>query len=184
MNLTGGDAAPIPPTTIRRARPEDAASIAAIYNQGIEERSATFETEPRTPATIGEWLGERAERHPVVVAERGGRVVAWASASEYRPRACYAGVAECSVYVARDARGTGAGRAALAGLADACEAAGFWKLVSRVFPENTASRRLCRSVGFREVGTYRRHARLDGKWRDTVIVELLLGEARDEASTP
>jgi phosphinothricin acetyltransferase len=63
-------------------------------------------------------------------------------------------------------------------LLDECAQRGFWKLVSRVFPENTASRALCRSLGFREVGVYQRHARLDGAWRDCVIVEKLLGEAR------
>jgi phosphinothricin acetyltransferase len=72
----------------------------------------------------------------------------------------------------------GIGRAVLERLLDECAQRGLWKLVSRVFPENTASRALCRSLGFREVGVYQRHARLDGAWRDCVIVEKLLGEAR------
>jgi phosphinothricin acetyltransferase len=113
----------------------------------------------------------------VVVAEQDGQVVAWAAAGTYRPRACYDGVCEFSVYADRTARGTGAAQAGLEGLIDACEAAGFWKLVSRIFPENVRSRGLCHKVGFREVGVYYRHARLDGQWRDTVIVERLLGEA-------
>ncbi len=168
-------------TIVRAGRPGDETAIAAIYNEGIADRIATFETQPRTPAQVAGWVGERSRRYPVVVAERHGRVVAWAAASEYRARACYEGVAEFSVYAARDARGTGAGRAALAGLIAACEAAGFWKLVSRIFPENTPSRALCRRLGFREVGTYRRHGRLDGRWRDTVIVERLLGGALRDA---
>jgi phosphinothricin acetyltransferase len=163
---------------VREARPDDVAAIAHIYNQGIEERIATFETEPRTTEHIQAWLAERAGRYPVVVAERSGQVVAWAAAGPYRPRECYAGVAEFSVYAERAARGTGAGRAALEGLIERCEKAGFWKLVSRIFPENASSRALCGAAGFREVGTYHRHARLDGVWRDTVIVERLLGEAR------
>lgn len=170
-----------PGTVVRPAHAGDAAAIAAIYTEGIEDRLATFETRPRTAEEMTAWLAEKAGRHPVVVAERGGRVVAWAAASTYRPRDCYDGVAEFSVYAARDARGTGAGRAALEGLIEACEAAGFSKLVSRIFPANVASRRLCARLGFREVGTYQRHGRLDGAWRDTVIVELLLGEARDGA---
>jgi phosphinothricin acetyltransferase len=105
-------------------------------------------------------------------------VIAWAGASEYRPRDAYAGIAEFSVYVDRDARGTGAGSAAMRGLIDACAEKGFWKLVSRVFPENTASRRLLASLGFREVGTYERHAKLDGEWKDVVIVEKRIGPAR------
>lgn len=104
-------------------------------------------------------------------------MIAWAGASEYRARPCYAGVAEFSVYVAREARGSGAGRAAMEALIAACEERGIWKLVSRVFPENGASRRLLAGVGFREVGIYRRHGKLDGEWRDTVIVERLIGEA-------
>jgi phosphinothricin acetyltransferase len=165
--------------TVRPARMADAAAIAHIYNQGIEERIATFETEPRSVDDMQAWLAERASRYPVIVAEHAGQVVAWASAGAYRARECYAGVAEFSVYAERAARGTGAAQAALEGLIDACAQAGFWKLVSRIFPENLRSRGLCRKVGFREVGTYYRHAKLDGVWRDTVIVERLLGEAEE-----
>ena len=163
--------------SVRAARLEDAVAIADIYNQGIEERVATFETEPRTVEQMTDWLREHQGRHPVMLAEAQGRVVAWAAASSYRPRSCYARVAEFSVYADRAARGTGAAHLALQGLIDACEAAGFWKLVSRIFPENQPSRGLCRKLGFREVGTYTRHGKLDGVWRDTVIVERLLGEA-------
>ena len=175
---SGSMPSPLASGVVRAATADDAAAIAHIYNQGIEERVATFETEPRTTEQMTAWLAERAGRHPVVVVERAGAVVAWAAASLYRSRPCYAGVAEFSVYVDRAARGSGAGRVALGALIEECEAMGFWKLVSRVFPENAASRALCRALGFREVGTYRRHARLDGVWRDTVIVERLLGEAR------
>ena len=96
-----------PGTLVRPARDADAAAIAAIYTQGIEDRIATFETRPRTAEEMTAWLAAKAGRHPVVVAERGGRVVAWAAADTYRPRECYDGVAECSVYAARDARRTG-----------------------------------------------------------------------------
>ena len=162
---------------IREATAADAPAIARIYNQGIEERIATFESEPRSAESMARLLAERGDRYPVLVAERGGEVIAWAGSAPYSTRACYAGIAEFSVYVARAARGGGAGRAVLAELLAVCEARGFWKLVSRVFPENAGSRALCRSLGFREVGVYRRHARLDGAWRDCVIVERLLGDA-------
>lgn len=155
----------------RVATPDDAAAIAAIYNQGIEDRVATFETEPRTAAMVQTWFDGQ---HPVVVVEHGGEVIAYASSSTYRPRACYSGIVEFSVYVRRDWRGKGAGRLALSRLIQECEAAGFWKLVSRVFVENTASRALLQAVGFREVGVYEKHGQLDGVWRDVVIVELLL----------
>jgi len=155
----------------RPAAPDDAAAIARIYNQGIEDGSATFETRPRSEADVRAGFDGK---HPVVVVEESGEVIAFAAASLYRPRACYAGVAECSVYVAREARGQGAGRLALAALIRAAEEGGFWKLVSRIFPENTASRSLIRSLGFREVGVYEKHGRLDGAWRDVIIVERLL----------
>ena len=163
----------------RHAQPDDAAAIAGIYNEGIEDRIATFETRPRTAAEIRDWFDGR---HPIVVVENDADgIVGFAATSTYRPRDAYAGVAEFSVYVARAARAAGVGRAAMLGLIDAAETAGFWKLVSRVFVDNEPSRRLLTSVGFREVGTYRRHARLDGRWRDVVIVERLLGEALEAA---
>ena len=155
----------------------DAAAIARIYNQGIAERIATFETEPRTAAQMAAQLADRGERFPTVVVERAGRVVAWAGAGAYRSRPAYGGVAEHSVYVARAARGTGAGRAALEGLCRAYAERGFWKLVSRIFPENTASLALHERCGFRVVGVYRRHGTLEGEWKDCVIVERLLDEA-------
>ncbi len=158
----------------RAARGEDAGAIARIYNEGIEDRLATFETEPRTEGDIGEWLQDGV---PLVVAEDDDGVVAWAAAHPYRPaRDAYRGIGEFSVYVARDRRGLGAGRAALSALIEEVESRGYWKLLSRVFPENEASLALARSLGFREVGVYRRHGRLDGVWRDVVIVERLLGE--------
>ena len=155
----------------RAATTDDAAAIARIYNQGIEERIATFETRPRTAADVEKWFDGR---HPIVVIEDGGQVIAFASTSMYRPREAYAGIAEFSVYTAREGRGRGAGRAAMLALFESAREAGFWKLVSRVFVENAASRALLRSVGFREVGIYERHAKLDGVWRDVVIVEKLL----------
>ncbi len=156
---------------IRVATPEDAAAIALIYNQGIEDRIATFETRPRTPEDVQTWFDGA---HPVVVAEDETGVIAFASTSTYRSRDCYAGIAECSAYVLREARRQGAGSAVLSALITAAEEAGFWKLVSRVFVDNTASRALIGSLGFREVGTYEKHGKLDGIWRDVVIVERLL----------
>ncbi len=157
---------------LRLATPEDAAAIATIYNQGIEDRIATFETRLCSPQEIEQWFDGV---HPIVVLESDEQqVIAFASTSTYRPRPCYAGIAEFSVYVERAWRGRGVGRQALEGLLQEVERAGFWKLVSRVFVENTASRTLLRSQGFREVGVYEKHAQLDGVWRDVVIVERLL----------
>ena len=157
---------------IRPAVAGDAPAIARIYNEGIRERVATFETDERAPEDVHAWLGDPA--HPVLVAHEGDEVLGWVAASTYRSRACYAGIGEFSVYVARHARARGIGDALMRAFLPACAAAGLWKLVSRIFPENKASRALCARHGFREVGLYERHARLDGAWRDVVIVERLL----------
>jgi L-amino acid N-acyltransferase YncA len=164
------------PVRIRPATEADAAAIARIYNEGIEDRLATFETDARGPEDVLGWL---EAGFPLVVAETdSGEVVAWASAPPYRParRPC-GGIAEFSIYVDRAFRGRGAGKVALVALIAEAERRGIWKLVSRIFPENEASLALCRSLGFREVGVYQRHAQLDGVWRDVVIVERLLRPA-------
>jgi phosphinothricin acetyltransferase len=157
----------------RPASPDDAPHITRIYNEGIEDRLGTFETRLRTEADVRAWFDGR---HPIVVVDEDNAIVAFASTSAYRQRACYNGVAEFSVYVARGYRGRGAGRVAMNALIAASAEAGLWKLVSRVFVENGASRRLLARLGFREVGTYHRHAKLDGVWRDVVIVERLIPE--------
>lgn len=161
----------------RLATIADAAAIAAIYNEGIADRIATFETEPRTAEELARQLTDKGDRFPTVVVERDDGIVAWASAGAYRTRPAYAGVAEHSVYVARRARRTGAGRVALEALCRVYAERGFWKIVSRIFPENAASIALHERCGFRIVGVYHRHGKLDGEWRDCVIVERLLGQA-------
>jgi L-amino acid N-acyltransferase YncA len=161
--------------TIRPAGREDATAIARIYNQGIAERGATFETEPRNPEDIQPRIQDQSH-FPLLVADDAGSVIGWAGLSGYRTRPCYAGIGEFSIYLDRAARGRGFGRQLLNALIDAARARGYWKLVSRIFPFNTASRSLCRACGFREVGVYEKHALLDGQWTDVVIVERLIPE--------
>ena len=162
-----------PSFTIRSALSSDAQRWAEIYNQGIAERGATFETTLRTTSDFDSKVAAM-DRYPVLVAEQAGVVVGWAALSSYRDRACYAGIAEFSIYLDASARKHGIGRALLAALIDAAEGVGFWKLVSRIFTFNTASRALCAACGFREVGEYQKHGRLDGHWLDVVIVERLI----------
>ena len=162
--------------SIRPAAPADAEAVAAIYNEGIEEREATFDTRPRAAAEMAERLGDPAAP-PFLVAEDRGGVAGWARVSRVSPRECYAGVGEASIYVERAARGTGVGRALLDALADAAARAGYWKLVGLVFPTNAASVALLRRAGFHEVGLHRRHGRLDGEWRDVLEMERPIGAA-------
>lgn len=155
----------------RAATVDDANMISAIYNQGIEDRVATFETHLRSSEEVRAWFDGI---HPIIVVENEQGVIAFARTSSYHNRECYTGIAECSVYVIHGMRHHGAGRLALEALLLAAETAGFWKLVSRVFVENKASRALIQALGFREVGIYYKHAKLDGVWRDVIIVERLL----------
>ena len=159
---------------IRTASLDDAAAIAEIYNQGIEDRVATFETELRSAEDQQAWLRSIIDRYPAVVAQINGEIIGWAGAGPYRDRECYRGIGEFSMYVHRHWRRRGVGDLLLAVLISEAELLGLWKLLSRIFPFNEASRALCRKHGFREVGVYEKHARLDGRWLDVVIVERLI----------
>ncbi|GHO52682.1 arsinothricin resistance N-acetyltransferase ArsN1 family A [Ktedonobacter robiniae] len=164
---------------VRVATVADSLAMATIYNQGMEDRVGTFETQLRTEAMVASWFDGI---HPIVVVEQEQDIIAYASTSSYRSRPCYAGIAEFSVYVRRDWRGKGVGRLAMTHLLQESASAGFWKLLSRVFVENEASRGLLRSLGFREVGIYEKHGQLDGIWRDVVIVEYLFASNLTSAS--
>jgi L-amino acid N-acyltransferase YncA len=162
---------------VRPARPEDAAGIARVYGEGIRAGTATVVRRAPSAQDIAARLGAAWPVHTWLVTERQGEVVGWAASMPYLSVPEYAGVAEFSVYVAADHQGTGVGRRLMAALLRAAEEAGLYKLTGRVFASNTGSRAVLARVGFREVGTYRRHVRVDGQWRDVVVVEALLGEA-------
>ena len=159
---------------IRIAESRDAEVICDIYNQGIEDRIATLETRLRTPMERRTWLEAREARYPVVVCERAGGVCGWASLNPFNPREAYDYVADFSVYIGREFRGRGIGGALLAHLEVLAAQRGFHKLVLAMFPSNSAGVALYRRKGFREVGTYREHGRLDGRWVDILIMEKIL----------
>jgi phosphinothricin acetyltransferase len=159
---------------VRLATAADAETICRIYNQGIEDRIATLETELRTPEERREWLLTRAPRHPVTVAETVGAVVGWGSLNVFNPRPAYRFVADFSVYVDRDWRGKGVGSALLADLIERAREREFHKMVLSAFPWNLGGLALYGKFGFRTVGTYREQGLLDGRWVDTVIMEKVL----------
>jgi phosphinothricin acetyltransferase len=168
--------------TIRQATTADAAAICEIYNQGIEDRLATLETELRTPDERRQWLTARGPRHPVIVAEAEPAstwrltpaAIAWASLNAFNPRRAYDHVADLSVYVERGWRGRGVGRQLLERLVGLGRALGYHKLVLAAFPFNAAGVALYGRCGFREVGVYREQGMLDGRWIDVVVMERLL----------
>ena len=173
----GGVVDPVLQTSQMQLRPmraQDAEAVAAIYNEGIRGRNATFRTEEQTAADVAPWV-DGADRFPVVVGEReDGTIVGWARAGSYSDFPPYAGVGELQIYVTAGARGSGCGRALVDGLAAAARERGYWKLIAKVFPENQASVALLHRCGYREVGLYLRHGNLDGDWRDVLLLELSL----------
>jgi phosphinothricin acetyltransferase len=180
---------------LRPATGHDAAAIALIYNQGIEDRLATLETELRTADERRQWLSGRSPRHPVIVAETteptepetaanrpptsqaglaGPATTGWGSLNPFSTREAYRFVADFSVYVERGWRGKGVGRALLARLIELGREHGYHKLVLSAFPFNKAGVALYETLGFRTVGIYREQGLLDGQWVDTIIMEKLL----------
>jgi L-amino acid N-acyltransferase YncA len=155
------------PIRVRKLRRADWPTVAAIYEEGLRTGNATFET--NVPAWEA-WTGAHLEDHRLV-AELEGEVVGWTALAPVSARAVYAGVVEESIYVAAGARGRGIGRALLTSLLAGSDRAGIWTIQTGIFPENLASLALHRRCGFRTVGTRERLGRLNGVWRDVVLLE-------------
>ncbi|WP_435190519.1 GNAT family N-acetyltransferase [Streptomyces sp. bgisy126] len=149
-------------------RPEHAEQVLAIYQLGIDEGNATFET---TVPTWEVFDAAKLPGHRLVALDGGGRVLGWAAVVSVSDRCAYAGVVEHSVYVHPDARGRGVALALLTALLASTDAAGIWTVQSGVFPENIASLALHQRAGFRVIGTRERIGHHHGTWRDVVLVE-------------
>jgi L-amino acid N-acyltransferase YncA len=152
---------------IRGLRPQDWPAVRAVYEAGIATGNATFETDAPSREV---WNAAHLPAHRLVAAE-GDRVLAWAALAPISDRCAYAGVAEDSVYVAPDAQGRGVGRQLLGALVTGAEQAGIWTVQTGIFPENEGSVRLHQSCGFRVVGVRERLGRLNGHWRDVLLLE-------------
>jgi L-amino acid N-acyltransferase YncA len=160
---------------IREATCEDATALARIYNQGIEDRSATLETQLRTPEERAEWLTIRGSRHPVLVAvDSSGTVVGWGSLNSFNPRPVYDHVADFSIYVAREQRGQGIGDALLSALEVRARGLGYHKMVLAAFPTNAPGMRLYERHGFHTIGISHEQGMLDDRWVDVILMEKLL----------
>lgn len=159
---------------VRLAAAADIPDILAIYNQGIEDRIATLEVEPKTQSYMTEWFNNRGERYSVLAAVHCGSVVGWASLNRYSPRAAYDGVADLSIYIERSYRGRGIGTQLLQALEAKAIQYGFYKIVLYTFPFNGQGQSLYRKSGYREVGVFQSQGILDGRFVDVMAMEKLL----------
>ena len=161
--------------SIRDASLNDAPAIARIYNQGIEDRTATLETALRSPEERAEWLASHDARHPVLLAvDRAGVALGWASLNRFNARAAYDHVADMSVFVARESRGHGVGDALMHALEARARTIGYHKIVLAAFPTNAPGMRLYERHRFATVGIYHEQGMLDGRWVDVVVMEKIL----------
>lgn len=159
---------------VRSATESDLDNILAIYNQGIEDRIATLETEPKTSAYMTEWFHNRGERYCILTATYRDEVIGWASLNRYSPRAAYDGVADLSIYIERTYRGHGIGSLLLQALEAKAVQKGFYKIVLFTFPFNGQGQALYRKRGYREVGVFVKQGILDGQFVDVMAMEKLL----------
>jgi phosphinothricin acetyltransferase len=159
------------PLVIRPATPADAGGIGAVYDEGIADGTATFATGTHPPEERLRWLQGRAPNAPVFVAVRGDALLGWSALAPLSRRSWYHGVAEYTAYVARASRGAGVGGRLLGHLVRTAPEYGYWKLVGMILADNDHGLALAARHGFRVVGTYRAHARMDGRWRDVTLVE-------------
>lgn len=159
---------------IRKAEHPDLSRILEIYNQGIEDRIATLEDQPKTWEEMSQWFQQRSERYAVLVIADGPEIQGWASLNPYTHRCAYAGVADVSVYIDRNWRCKGLGSKLLQTLEETAKANGFHKLVLFTFPFNQLGQGLYRKAGFREVGVFQNQGILDGKFVDVMAMEKLI----------
>ena len=161
---------------IRAAQDHDSSEIARIYHQATQDNLATFESFLVRPEDREQWMREHSEDYPLLVAERNGKILGWASLQPYHARPRIEGIVELQIYVDRDYRRYGVGRELMRTIQARALVSGHFKIIGRFLAHNEASRVLCRLGGWREVGIHQKHARLEGRWYDVAIVEFLISE--------
>jgi len=167
---------PRPQLQVRPAEARDAADIARIYMQAIQDHLATFEHFLVTPEERVHWVAEHFGKFPLLVAELNGRVLGWTSLSPYQVRPRVEGIAELLIFIDRDYRRHGVGRELMRAVQAAARQQGHHKLIGRFVAHNDAGRTLCRMTGWREVGVHQKHTLLEGRWHDVIVVEFLIAE--------
>jgi phosphinothricin acetyltransferase len=160
---------------VRPAGAADLPAIQRIYNQGIEDRIATLDSEPKNMQMMREWWTVHQHRYAVLVAHADGEVVGWVSLNPYSSRAAYHGVAELSLYIDRQWRNHGVGHLLLTYLETVAVAFAFYKIVLFTFPHNIGGQHLYRKMGYREVGIFYQQGLLDGHFVDIMAMEKFLG---------
>lgn len=159
---------------IRAATVDDLESIRRIYNEGIEDRVATLDSDPKSSDEIAQWWSAHGGRFNVLAATVEERVIGWASLNPFSHRCAHADIADLSVYVDREHRGKSVGYALLVRLTGDAAALGFHKIVLHALDSNEHGKRLYRKAGFVEVGVFKEHGRLDGRYVDVIAMERLL----------
>jgi phosphinothricin acetyltransferase len=159
---------------VRRAAESDLAAIREIYNQGIADRIATLDEDPKSETGVREWFAHHDDRYAVIVAERKERIVGWASLNPYSHRCAYRDVADLSVYVERAARGSGVGSALVRAIEGYARRGGFHKIVLFALAQNVAGGRLYLRAGYRDVGVFREQGRLERRFVDVAAKEKIL----------
>lgn len=160
--------------SVRPAGNHDLAAILHIYNQGIEDRIATLEMDTKDISYMQHWFEQHQHRYAVLVAEMEGEVIGWASLNPYSQRCAYDGVADLSVYIAREHRGNGVGSMLLEQLEQVARSNNFHKIVLFTFPFNQVGQGLYHKLGYWEVGVFHEQGILDGKYVDVMAMEKLL----------
>jgi phosphinothricin acetyltransferase len=159
--------------TIRQATPADLGQITEIYNDAIQKTTATFDTEPKTLEEQESWFANHNARHPVLVVDEDGLIVAWASLSQWSDRCAYSDTAEISLYVKEEHRGKGIGKQLMRAIIQEGKTAGLHTVIARIAGSNKISADLCKSFGFQYIGTMREVGNKFGNLLDVHLMQLI-----------